>query len=134
MFEHNLIGHFLFWNDVSFVPVRVLHKDETILGRKHIYLPHAQTAIYDSKVQLFLKEGISRQLGRDTVVGFECENSAIDLIINLLRIIFHKPIANFWGFCNFCRYYTRSQTGKSTGYRPTFKPLPGVFYFSKNAS
>jgi hypothetical protein len=41
---------FLFWNDVSFVPVRVLYKDEKILGRKHIYLPHAQTAIYDSKV------------------------------------------------------------------------------------
>ena len=45
----------LFWNDVSFVPVRVLHKDEKILGRKHIYLPHAQTAIYNSKVKLFLK-------------------------------------------------------------------------------
>jgi hypothetical protein len=51
-------------NDVSFVPVRVLHKDEKILGRKkdekilgrkNIYLPHAQTAIYDSKVKLFLK-------------------------------------------------------------------------------
>jgi hypothetical protein len=40
-------------------PVRVLHKDEKILGRKHIYLPHAQTAIYDSKVKLFLKQGIS---------------------------------------------------------------------------
>ena len=44
----------LFLNDVSFVPVRVLHKDEKILGRKHIYLPHAQTAIYESKVKLFL--------------------------------------------------------------------------------
>jgi hypothetical protein len=54
-----------FSNDVSFVPVRVLHKDEKILGRKHIYLPHAQTAIYDSKVKLFLKQGISHQLGRD---------------------------------------------------------------------
>jgi hypothetical protein len=31
--------------------------------------------------------------------------------------------ANFGGFSNFCRYYTRSQTGKSTGYRPTLKPL-----------
>jgi hypothetical protein len=69
---------FLFWNDVSFVPVRVLHKDEKILGRKHIYLPHAQTANYDSKVKLFLKQGISHQLGRDAVVRFECENSAID--------------------------------------------------------
>jgi hypothetical protein len=44
--------------------------------------------------------------------------------------IFHKPIvlvvlttANFGGFSNFCRYYTRSQMGKSTGYRPTLKPL-----------
>ena len=73
---------FLFWNDVSFVPVRVLHKNEKILGRKHIYLPHAQTAIYDSKVKLFLKQGISHQLGRDAVVRFECENSAIDVIIN----------------------------------------------------
>ena len=27
------------------------------------------------------------------------------------------------GFSNFCRYYTRSQAGKSTGYRPTLKPL-----------
>jgi hypothetical protein len=46
-------------NDVSFVLVRVLHKDEKILGRKNIYLPHAQTAICDSKVKLFLKQGIS---------------------------------------------------------------------------
>ena len=53
-------------------------------GRKHIYLPHAQTAIYDSKVKLFLKQGISHQLGRDAVVRFECENSAIDVIINFL--------------------------------------------------
>jgi hypothetical protein len=48
------------------------------------YLPHAQTAIYDSKVKLFLKQGISHQLGRDAVVRFECENSAIDVIINFL--------------------------------------------------
>jgi hypothetical protein len=47
------------------------------LGRKHIYLPHAQTAIYDSKVKLFLKQGISHQLGRDAVVRFDCENSDI---------------------------------------------------------
>jgi hypothetical protein len=51
---------------------------------QHIYLPHAQTAIYDSKVKLFLKQGISHQLGRDEVVRFECENSAIDVIINFL--------------------------------------------------
>ena len=65
MFENNLLSViFLFCNDVSFVPVRVLHKDEKILGGKHIYLPHAQTAIYDSKVKLILKQGISHQLGR----------------------------------------------------------------------
>jgi hypothetical protein len=52
--------------------------------KKHIYLPYAQTTIYDSKVKLFLKQGISRQLGRDAVVRFECENSEIDVIINLL--------------------------------------------------
>jgi hypothetical protein len=63
---------------------RVLHKDEKILMRKHIYLPHAQTAIYDSKVKLFLKQGISHQFGHDSVVRFECENSAIDVIINFL--------------------------------------------------
>jgi hypothetical protein len=28
--------------------------------------------------------------------------------------------ANFGGFSNFCRYYTRSQAGKSTGYRTNF--------------
>ena len=66
-----------FYFEMSFVPVRVLHKDEKILGRKHIYLPHAQTAIYDSKVKLFLKQGISHQLGRDAVVRLECENSVI---------------------------------------------------------
>jgi hypothetical protein len=38
--------------------------DKKISGRKHIYLPHAQTAIYDFEVKLFLKQGISRQLGR----------------------------------------------------------------------
>jgi hypothetical protein len=60
----------------------------------------------------------------NAVVRFESENSAIDVIINFLWKIFHKPIvlvvlttANFGGFSNFCRYYTRSQTGKSTGYR-----------------
>jgi hypothetical protein len=34
------------------------------------------------------------------------------------------PPLIFGGFSNFYRYYTRSQTGKSTGYRPTLKPLP----------
>ena len=85
----NIICNQLFF---YFVPVRVLDKDEKILGRKHIYLPHAQTAIYDSKVKLFLKQGISHQLGRDAVVRFKCENSAIDVIINFLWKIFHKPV------------------------------------------
>ena len=35
--------------------------------------------------------------------------------------------ANFGGFSNFCRYCTRSQTCKSTGYRPTLKPLYILF-------
>jgi hypothetical protein len=40
----------------------------------------------------------------------------------------------FWpplilGFSNFCRYYTRSQTGKSTAYRPTLKPL--IHYYRR---
>jgi hypothetical protein len=51
---------------VSFVPVRVLHEDETISERKHIYLPHAQTAtcIYNSEVKLFLnREYPVEQLG-----------------------------------------------------------------------
>jgi hypothetical protein len=56
----------------------------TVLGQKNIYLPHPQTAIYDAKVKLFLKQGISHQLARDAVVRFECENSAIDVIINFL--------------------------------------------------
>jgi hypothetical protein len=34
-----------------------------------MYLLHAQTAMYDSKVKLFLKQGISSQLGRDVVVS-----------------------------------------------------------------
>jgi hypothetical protein len=100
------------------------------MGRKNIYLPHAQTAIYDSKVKLFLKQGISHQLGRDAIVRFECENSAIDLIFyekystSLSTIVLVVlTTANFGGFSNFCRYYTRSQAGKSTGYWPTLKPL-----------
>jgi hypothetical protein len=51
VFEHNLQSTICL-NEVSFVPVRELHKDEKISGRKHIYLPHAQTAIYDSEVKV----------------------------------------------------------------------------------
>ena len=39
------------------------------------------------------------------------------------RSMWFLTTANFRGFSNFCRYYTRSQTGKSTGYRPTLNPL-----------
>jgi hypothetical protein len=49
------------------------------------FYPSVRTAIYDSKVKLFLKQGISHQLGRDAVVRFECDNSAIDVIINFLE-------------------------------------------------
>jgi hypothetical protein len=34
------------------------------------------------------------QLGRDAVVRFECENSAIDVIIKFLWKIFYKPIGH----------------------------------------
>ena len=97
------------------------------MGQKHIYLPHEQTAIYDSKVKLFLKQGISHQLGRDAVVRFECENSAIfyekysTSLSTIVLVVL--TTANFGGFSNLCRYYTGSQAGKSTGYRPTLKPL-----------
>jgi hypothetical protein len=40
--------------------------------------------------------------------------------------------ANFGRFSNFCRYYTRSQAGKGTGYRPTLKPLG--LWFSPGSS
>jgi hypothetical protein len=46
---------------------------------ENIYLPHAQTAIYDSKVKLFLERNIpSPWSWLNAVVRFECENSAID--------------------------------------------------------
>jgi hypothetical protein len=41
-------------------------------------------SIYRMRKLLFLKRGISHQLGREAVVRFECENSAIDVIINFL--------------------------------------------------
>ena len=66
------------------------------MGWKLIYLPHAQIAIYDSKIKLFLKQGISHQLGCDAVVRFECENSAIDVIIIFLWIIFSTSQSYLW--------------------------------------
>jgi hypothetical protein len=53
-----------YWTPPKISGGQILHKDEKILGRKHIYLPHAQIVIYDSKVKLFLKQGISHHLGR----------------------------------------------------------------------
>jgi hypothetical protein len=61
-----------------------------MLGRKHIYLPHAQTAIYDSKVKLFLKRGISHQLGRDAVVRF---TSAPKIVISAPALVNSAPIS-----------------------------------------
>ena len=43
--------------------------------------------------------------------------------LNATIVLVVLTTANFGGFSNFCRYYTRSQAGKSTGYRPTLKPL-----------
>jgi hypothetical protein len=64
-----------------------------ILGRKHIYLPHVQTAIYDSKVVIFKTGNIlSTWSWLNAIVRYECENSAIDVIINFLWKIFHKHI------------------------------------------
>ena len=100
--------------------------------RKHIYLPHAQSAIYDSKVKLFLKQGISRQLGRGWTQVFDLNARIQQLMWSLIfyekystsqSYLWFWPPLIFGGFSNFCRYYTRSQTGKSTGYRPTLKPL-----------
>jgi hypothetical protein len=132
VFEHNLWSViFLFWNDVSFVPVRVYTRMKR-LGRKHIYLLHAQTAIYDSKVKLFLKQGypinlvvtqlfdLNARIQQLTwpIIFYEKYSTSLSTIV---LVVF--TTANFGGFSNFCRYYTRSQTGKSTGYRPTLKPL-----------
>ena len=60
----------------------IIHNDHTYITED--YTMHAQTAIYDSKAKLFLKQGIFHQLDCDAVVRFECENSAIDVIINFL--------------------------------------------------
>jgi hypothetical protein len=61
-----ILGHtVLLFNSVHIVYFRYKkNKTYKISGRKHIYLPHAQTAIYDFEVKIFLKQGISRQLGR----------------------------------------------------------------------
>ena len=40
-----------------------------------------------------------------------------------LSYLWFSPPLILGGLSNFWRYYTRSQTGKSTRYRPTLKPL-----------
>jgi hypothetical protein len=52
---------------------------------EHIYLPHAQTAIYDSKVKLFLKQGISRQLGRGRTQLFDLNARIQQLMSSLCK-------------------------------------------------
>jgi hypothetical protein len=62
-------------------------------GRSIIQV-NVQTAIYDSKVKLFLKQGISHQLGRDAVVR---------LIFCAIFFIHLKPrIESFWGVLSCC--------------------------------
>jgi hypothetical protein len=53
------------------VPAEITEPPNISGGQNHKYDPHAQTAIYDSKVKLFLKQGISRQLGRDWMQLFD---------------------------------------------------------------
>ena len=89
-------------------------------------------SIYDSKVKLFLKQEISRQLGRGWTQFFDLNARIQQLTWSL--IFYEKYSTNLWfwpplifgGFSNFCRYYTRSQMGKSTGYQPTLKPLTNI--------
>ena len=87
---------FFLLNDVSFVPVRVIHKDEKTLGRKHIYLPHAQTAIYNSEVKLFLKQGISRQLDHGWMHLFDL--NAINQKLTWSLIFYEKYSTRHWNF------------------------------------
>jgi hypothetical protein len=42
--------------------------------------------------------------------------------------LWFSPPLILGGLSNFCRYYTRSQTDKSTGYRPTLKPLNKIVW------
>ena len=102
------------------------------IGAKTYLFTDAQTAIYDSKVKLFLKQGISHQLGRGWTQLFDLNVRIQQLMWSL---IFYEKYSTsqsylwFWpslifflggGFSNFYRYYTRSQTGKSTG--PLWNP------------
>jgi hypothetical protein len=69
-------------------------------------LPHAQTAIYDSKVKLFLKQGISRQLGRDWTQLFDLNARIQQLRWSLIfyekystsqSYLWFWPPLTFWG-------------------------------------
>ena len=53
-----------------------------------------------------------------TLIFYEKYSTSLSTIVLVVL-----TTANFGGFSNFCRYYTRSQAGKSTRYRPTLKPL-----------
>jgi hypothetical protein len=92
------------------------------------------------KVKLFLKQGISHQLGRGWTQLFDLNARIQQLTWSLIfyekyttsqsYLWFWPPLIFFGGFSNFYRYYTRSQMGKSTGYRPTLKPLRMVVRFT----
>jgi hypothetical protein len=70
--------------EVNTTVPRAVYLSRKISGRKHIYLPHAQTAIYDSDVKLFLKQGISHQL----VHG---QTHLFDLNVIIQQLTCHKP-------------------------------------------
>jgi hypothetical protein len=56
-----------------------------------------------------------------SLIFYEKYSTSLSTIVLVPVVVL--TTANFGGFSNFCRYYTRSQAGKSTGYRPTLKPL-----------
>jgi hypothetical protein len=82
----------------------------------------------DRAVNTVLDQMLKKKVVADRVVndlGFDdaskYKDPRLKMELRLVLVVF--TTANFGGFSNFCRYYTRSQTGKSTGYRPTLKPL-----------
>jgi hypothetical protein len=94
------------------------------------YLPHAQTAIYDSKVKLFLKQGISRQLGRGRTQLFDL-NARIQQL--MWSLIFYEKystsISYLWIFSSLCK--TRTGT-KLTSFQN--KNLPITNYVQTQTS
>jgi hypothetical protein len=67
--------------------------------------------------QLFDLNARIQQLTWSLIFYEKCSTSLSTIVLVVLTT------ANFGGFSNFYRYYARSQAGKSTGYRPTLKPL-----------